>query len=314
MVSPDVGMAGVGRHKEKFFSQERFYKQAAEGSLPSFSWVMAPYQACDHPCYDVAKGERFLKDIYEALRASPKWNKTLFLVVYDDAGGFYDHVIPPSDGVPSDEAPCHVKSGGGCGSEFDFRRLGLRTTAILASPWIEGGKVIQEPKNGPFNTSQFELTSIPATVKSLFNLTGFLTKRDAWAGSFEELLMDAPTNINTPMHLPDAPEPAAPWDPPPTFSDGRDTHEDAGGFWVDSDGDADGDDRRLQKSRPIPQHCGQKEQVCRGPHAVTQKQRNNMNIFAALTNVRAPNAEQMTNAEANRWLSEHAVKWYNQDL
>ena len=43
-----------------------------------------------------------------------------------------------------------------------------------------------------YNTSQFDHTSILATVKNLFNLTGFLTKRDAWAGSFDELLLDAP--------------------------------------------------------------------------------------------------------------------------
>ena len=44
----------------------------------------------------------------------------------------------------------------------------------------------------PYNTSQFELTSVAASVKHLFNLSTFLTKRDAWSGNFEELLMDAP--------------------------------------------------------------------------------------------------------------------------
>jgi hypothetical protein len=40
-----------------------------------------------HPCQDLAKGERLLKDVYEALRASPKWNNTMLLVSYDDIGG-----------------------------------------------------------------------------------------------------------------------------------------------------------------------------------------------------------------------------------
>ena len=95
----------------------------------------------DHPCNDVAKGERLLKDICElsasvqkvfstytnvpgvgilthpplvclrvdeALRAGPGWNKTLLAVVYDDAGGTYDHVIPPHEGVPADESPCNI--------------------------------------------------------------------------------------------------------------------------------------------------------------------------------------------------------------
>ena len=51
-----------------------------------------------------------LKDVYEALRAGPGWGRTLLLVMYDDAGGWYDHVVPPSEGVPNDEAPC------GCGA------------------------------------------------------------------------------------------------------------------------------------------------------------------------------------------------------
>jgi phospholipase C len=85
-----------------------------------------------------------LKDIYEALRAGPKWNTTLFVNVYDDAGGTYDHVVPPFEGVPDDEAPCQAP----CRS-FDFRRLGLRSAAIAMSPWITKGRVIQ----GTYTTS-----------------------------------------------------------------------------------------------------------------------------------------------------------------
>ena len=68
----------------------------------------------------------------------------------------------------------------------------------------------QEPKKGPYNTSQFELTSIVATTKNLFNLSGFLTKRDMWSGSLDELLLDAP-RTDTPMHLPDAPKAGVSW-------------------------------------------------------------------------------------------------------
>ena len=60
--TPDVAMEGVARYKERFFSQELFYEQAAAGTLPAFSWVHPPIQACDHPCHDVAKGERLHYD------------------------------------------------------------------------------------------------------------------------------------------------------------------------------------------------------------------------------------------------------------
>ena len=89
----------VARHRDRFFSQEVFYQRAANGTLPQFSWLHPPIEACDHPCNDIAKGERLLKDVYEALRASPKWNKTLLFVAYDDAGGYYDHVVPPFEDV-----------------------------------------------------------------------------------------------------------------------------------------------------------------------------------------------------------------------
>ena len=92
--TPDVAMSGVGRYKNRFFSQKLFYDHAADGSLPHLSWILPSHNASDHPCHDVAVGERLIKDVYEALRSGPGWNKTLFFVVYDDSGGFYDHVVP----------------------------------------------------------------------------------------------------------------------------------------------------------------------------------------------------------------------------
>ena len=47
-------------------------------------------------------GEKLIKKVYEALRAGPKWEETLFLITYDEHGGFYDHVVPPHRGIPGD--------------------------------------------------------------------------------------------------------------------------------------------------------------------------------------------------------------------
>ncbi len=119
---PDVNIDGVWRYRDKFQGHEKFYEAAAAGTLPQFSWISPSQQASDHPCNDIRKGERQLKDIYEAVRAGPKWNKTLLHVVYDDYGGAYDHVIPPAEwrtidhmgkpregkAVPADDAPCHL--------------------------------------------------------------------------------------------------------------------------------------------------------------------------------------------------------------
>ena len=313
--TPDVGMQGVGRWKSHFHSQELFYEQAAQGTLPSFSWIHPPIQACDHPCHDIAKGERFMKDIYEGLRAGPGWNKTLLLIAYDDAGGYYDHVVPPSEGVPNDEAPCHVDQQCGPGSApFDFRRLGLRSTSLVISPWV-AATVAQEPQQGPFNTSQFELTSIVATAKNLFNLSGFLTKRDMWSGSLDELLLDE-IRTDTPMHLPDAPPAGAPWDPVPPVAGGDndddDDDDDDKDAYMEQKGEFAGAERsgpigvrRLEVGEvpPVAQHCGQKQRICRGAEAVSVKQRRNIQLFGALLNLKTlPNPDEMTLAEADLWL------------
>ena len=98
----------------------------------------------------------------EGVRNGPKWSKTLMLVMYDDWGGTYDHVVPPSEGVPDDEAPCNVpakpNSDVSC-SGFDFKRLGLRSTAMVISPWVKKASIVQEPQKGPYNTSQWEHSS-----------------------------------------------------------------------------------------------------------------------------------------------------------
>ena len=60
-------------------------------------------------------------------------------------------MVSPSEGVPSDESSCNIP--GFSTKSFDFRRLGMRSTALAISPWIKKGSVIQEPA-GPTNTSQ----------------------------------------------------------------------------------------------------------------------------------------------------------------
>ena len=82
-----ASLAGVVRYTDRFKSHTAFYEDAAAGNLSAFTWINAKEEACDHPCHDMAKGERAQKDIYEALRAGPGWNSTLFLIAYDDAGG-----------------------------------------------------------------------------------------------------------------------------------------------------------------------------------------------------------------------------------
>ncbi|KAM1116479.1 hypothetical protein TB2_006873 [Malus domestica] len=195
----------------KFHRYKTFKRHANEGKLPGYTVIEQRYFDIksapandDHPSHDVYHGQMFVKEVYETLRASPQWNDTLFIITYDEHGGFYDHVPTPVRGVPS---PDRI-----VGPEpffFQFDRLGVRVPTIMVSPWIEKGTVVHGPNGSPFLTSEFEHSSIPATVKKIFNLTApFLTKRDEWAGTFEGIVQtrteprtDCPEQLPTPVAI-----------------------------------------------------------------------------------------------------------------
>ena len=88
----------------------------------------------DHPSHDISSGQKLIKEVYEALRSSPQWNEMLFIIIYDEHGGFYDHVPTPVEGVPS---PDDIH--GPAPYNFKFDRLGVRVPAIFISPWIQPG-------------------------------------------------------------------------------------------------------------------------------------------------------------------------------
>lgn len=168
----------------------KFKRDARKGNLPSLTVLEPRYFDLkgfpandDHPSHDVANGQKLVKEVYETLRVSPQWNETLLVITYDEHGGFYDHVETPYVNVPNPDG-----NTGPAPSFFKFDRLGVRVPTIMVSPWIKKGTVMSGPK-GPTPNSEFEHSSIPATIKKMFNLSSnFLTHRDAWAGTFEEVV------------------------------------------------------------------------------------------------------------------------------
>ncbi|PKA53122.1 phospholipase C [Apostasia shenzhenica] len=194
------------KYVERFHQYDVSFKQdCKEGKLPNYVVVEQRYFDLkilpgndDHPSHDVAEGQNFVREVYEALRSGPQWNQILFVVIYDEHGGFYDHVPTPV-GVPSPDGLV-----GPPPFNFAFDRLGVRVPAIFVSPWIEKGtaSVIHRP-SGPEPSSEFEHSSIPATVKKIFNLKEFLTKRDAWAGTFDVVLTRTTPRTDCPLTLPE---------------------------------------------------------------------------------------------------------------
>lgn len=171
---------------------EQFKRDALAGTLPAFSylepiWIAEDGTTSYHPGADLAQGERALADIYEALRAGPAWNETLFIINFDEHGGIFDHVPPPYA-----EKPWPNDSDNG----FDHDMFGPRVPAILVSPWIEKHTVFRSGQHTPFDH-----TSVLATVLHWFGIPRSrwaLGDRVHHAPTFETVLRRASPRVDTP--------------------------------------------------------------------------------------------------------------------
>lgn len=106
-----------------------FLDDAAKGQLRDVSWidpnfidlnVLDPASNDDHPPCDIRAGQAFILELYEALARSPVWNDTVLVIVYDEHGGFFDHVAPPA---------VHDDSG--------YATLGVRVPALIVGPRVQ---------------------------------------------------------------------------------------------------------------------------------------------------------------------------------
>jgi phospholipase C len=188
----------------------RFQSDAANGALAAFSYIEPEWathprhtdppavaQADDehnfhvendqHPVSNLAVGEKLLYDVYQALRSNgPTWEKTLLIITYDEHGGNYDHVPPPTGAI----APDGITGPSG----FDFTRFGVRVPAVLVSPLIAEGTILHAPPGG----QPFDHTSIIATLRARFGI-GALGHRDAAAPDVGSLLSLATPRTDDPL-------------------------------------------------------------------------------------------------------------------
>jgi phospholipase C len=171
------GTRYVGR--SKLFSD--FLSDAAGGNLPSFCMVDPSFAGeangtsnDDHPHADVRNGQVLLAQIYEALRTSPNWSKTLMIVVYDEWGGFFEHVAP-------DTAP-----------DVDprYQLRGFRVPALVISPFARRNYVA---------SGVYDHTSILKMIEWRFGLDP-LSVRDQYANNLADVLDLSTSNLSAPAY------------------------------------------------------------------------------------------------------------------
>jgi phospholipase C len=120
-------------HLNHYRHQTYFAEDVAKGDLPAYTFIeptyFGPHKNDQHPPDDIMLGDALIAEVYNALLANPAlFARTLLIVLYDEHGGYFDHVIPPP-AVPPDN---HTKN-------FAFDMLGFRVPAILVSPLLDPG-------------------------------------------------------------------------------------------------------------------------------------------------------------------------------
>ena len=191
--SSTMEIVNLLQNQPQFFgTHAQFLDDCKRGVLPDYSFIEPNFTDHDgdgghllasdqHPDHHVLEGERFIATVYNAIRENPAlWASTALLITYDEHGGIYDHVPPPAcppDGFVAQ--PKDTKTD----KPFHFDRLGVRVPAVLVSPWVPKGTVV--------DGRVFEHASIPATLTKWL-LPGFdetqRSPRERAAETFLDLL------------------------------------------------------------------------------------------------------------------------------
>jgi len=122
-------------------------RDIASGTLPAVSYVMPNKVYSDHPQLTGPNGPNWVGSIANAIGGSKYWNSTVILVVWDDWGGWYDHVAP--------HAPVSAPD--------DPYEFGMRVPLIVISPFVrQRGLIDHTPRN---------FTSILRFIESVYHIS-----------------------------------------------------------------------------------------------------------------------------------------------
>jgi phospholipase C len=184
------------RAAQHVFPISQYYADAAAGNLPSVSFVDPRFldtpqvESDEHPPSNIQVGQQFVASVVNALMASPNWSSSAMFLTYDENGGFYDHVPPPSAPVP-DNIPPNLHPGD---TSAAFDRYGFRVPVVVISPYSK-----------PHYVSHVvdDHTSILRFIEMRFGMPA-LTNRDANADPMGDMFDFSKPHFATPPTLPAA--------------------------------------------------------------------------------------------------------------
>ena len=188
----------------KYLGISRLYQEfllaASTGTLPAVSFVDPRYTILDdgtgnddHPHADIREGELFLYRTFEAVAKGPKWANTVFIVNFDEWGGFFEHVAPPQ-ATAANSVDTDLINGKAL--------LGLRVPTVVASPFSRGNAA--DPR---VSALVFDHTSVLKLIEWRWGLAP-LTPRDA---SNDVLNLAYALNFSQPdLQVPSLPKPQVP--------------------------------------------------------------------------------------------------------
>lgn len=138
LLSQQLPYAANYRYMPSFYEE---CKNAA--SFPQYAFLEPKYfwpgENDQHPDSDIRRGDALIANVYNALLANEElWNSTLFIILYDEHGGFYDHVDPSQPPYKAKAVPpdAHTTPPP---DNFAFDLFGPRVPAVLVSPWLDSG-------------------------------------------------------------------------------------------------------------------------------------------------------------------------------
>ncbi len=167
---PQVGLyrAPIDNDGDKLVKIDQFYADAAAGKLPAVSLVDPLFDKDESEENDanIQLGESFVSRVVDAVMHGPAWSKSLLIWLYDEHGGYYDHV-PPPPAIKPDDIPPDIQSPPDLPGGYD--RYGFRVPAVIISPYARRNYV---------SHVVHDHTSVLKLIETKWNLPA-LTFRDA---------------------------------------------------------------------------------------------------------------------------------------